>query len=180
MKKAEVQPILMEVAKSLPEVARTNDAGGMKKSAAAGAKAGKVTDGARGKAGGGTKTGKKATAKRAKAKKPNEKITPASFVRASSGRLFATSIRIGLSSAFFMSSSRQLCQTRPQFHEKNGAFLRRSCVFLHYRARPWPRVPRALGALIVIHPRPCGAVCPDSKPGGTTRPLDRLAKLSIV
>ena len=108
MKKAEVQPILMEKAESLPEVARrsgrktaknaqakverivltdpeaevwTNDAGGTKKSAAAGAKAGKVTDGARGKAGGGTKTVKKATAKRAKAKKPNEKITPASIFK---------------------------------------------------------------------------------------------------
>ena len=81
MKKAEVQPILMEVAKSLPEEARTNDAGGTKKSAAAGAKAGKVTDGARGKAGGGAKTGKRPTAKRAKAKKPNEKITPASIFR---------------------------------------------------------------------------------------------------
>ena len=108
MKKAEVQPILMKVAKSLPEEARkaggkaakratgeparlvltdpkaegwTNDAGGTKKSVAAGAKAGKVTDGARGKAGGGTKTGKKATAKRAKAKKPNERITPASIFK---------------------------------------------------------------------------------------------------
>ena len=65
----------------LAEEQRTNDAGGTKKSAATGAKAGKVTDGARGKAGGGTKTGKKATAKRAKAKKPNEKITPASIFK---------------------------------------------------------------------------------------------------
>ena len=64
MKKAEVQPILMEAAKSLPEEARTNDAGGTKKSAAAGAKA-----------------KKKASAKRAKAKKPNEKITPASIFK---------------------------------------------------------------------------------------------------
>ena len=91
MKKAEDKPILMEKAESLPEVARrsgrktaknapakverivltdpeaevwTNDAGGTKKSAAAGAKA-----------------KKKATAKRAKAKKPNEKITPASIFK---------------------------------------------------------------------------------------------------
>lgn len=64
MKKAEDKPILMEVAKSLPEEARTNDAGGTKRSAAAGAKA-----------------KKKATAKRAKAKKPNEKITPASIFK---------------------------------------------------------------------------------------------------
>ena len=64
MKKAEDKPILMEVAKSLPEEARTNDAGGTKKSAAAGAKA-----------------KKKASAKRAKAKKPNEKITPASIFK---------------------------------------------------------------------------------------------------
>ena len=64
MKKAEDKPILMEVAKSLPEEARTNDAGGTKKSAAAGAKA-----------------KKKANAKRAKAKKPNEKITPASIFK---------------------------------------------------------------------------------------------------
>ena len=82
---AEVQPILMEVAKSLPKEARTNDAGETKKSAAAGAKAGKVTDGARGKDGGGTKTGKKASAKRAKAKKPNEKITPASIFKKTAG-----------------------------------------------------------------------------------------------
>lgn len=91
MKKAEDKPILMEKAESLPEVARrsgrktaknamakverivltdpeaevwTNDAGGTKKSATAGAKA-----------------KKKATAKRAKAKKPNEKITPASIFK---------------------------------------------------------------------------------------------------
>ena len=64
MKKAEDKPILMEVAESLPEEARTNDAGGTKKSAAAGAKA-----------------KKKASAKRAKAKKPNEKITPASIFK---------------------------------------------------------------------------------------------------
>ena len=32
MKKAEDKPILMEVAKSLPEEARTNDAGGTKMS----------------------------------------------------------------------------------------------------------------------------------------------------
>ena len=48
----------------LAEEQRTNDAGGTKKSAAAGAKA-----------------KKKATAKRAKAKKPNEKITPASIFK---------------------------------------------------------------------------------------------------
>ena len=64
MKKAEDKPILMEVAESMPEEARTNDAGGTKKSAAAGAKA-----------------KKKASAKRAKAKKPNEKITPASIFK---------------------------------------------------------------------------------------------------
>ncbi|MBO7088651.1 MAG: hypothetical protein J6W70_01995 [Lentisphaeria bacterium] len=95
MGKAKVKPILAEVAEKLPdkettqaermqsnwaaqmemlgydasgmplaEEQRTNDAGGTKKSAAAGAKA-----------------KKKATAKRAKAKKPNEKITPASIFK---------------------------------------------------------------------------------------------------
>ena len=91
MKKAEDKPILMEKAESLPEVARrsgrktaknapakverivltdpeaevwTNDAGGTKKSATAGAEA-----------------KKKASVKRAKAKKPNEKITPASIFK---------------------------------------------------------------------------------------------------
>ena len=95
MGKAKVKPILAEVAERLPdkettqaermqsnwaaqmemlgydasgmplaEEQRTNDAGGTKKSAAAGAKA-----------------KKKATAKRAKAKKPNEKITPASIFK---------------------------------------------------------------------------------------------------
>ena len=95
MGKAKEKPILAEVAEKLPdkettqaermqsnwaaqmemlgydasgmplaEEQRTNDAGGTKKSAAAGAKA-----------------KKKATAKRAKAKKPNEKITPASIFK---------------------------------------------------------------------------------------------------
>ena len=95
MGKAKVKPILAEVAEKLPdkettqaermqsnwaaqmemlgydasgmplaEEQRTNDAGGTKKSAAAGAKA-----------------KKKASAKRAKAKKPNEKITPASIFK---------------------------------------------------------------------------------------------------
>ena len=84
MKKAEDQKNLVEIAKELPEEAKvigTNGAGVTKKSAEAGAKAGKVTDGARGKAGGGTKTGKKATAKRAKAKQPTERITPASILK---------------------------------------------------------------------------------------------------
>lgn len=112
MKKAEVAPILMETLNKLPAEARmseadldrgyaassdtqhknrTIDAGGKKKSAAARAKAGKVTDGARGKTGGGAKSGTKAgkgtksgtaaNAKRAKAKKPNEKLTPASIYR---------------------------------------------------------------------------------------------------
>ena len=95
MGKAKEKPILAEVAEKLPdkettqaermqsnwaaqmemlgydasgmplaEEQRTNDAGGTKKSAAAGAKA-----------------KKKGTAKRAKAKKPNEKITPASIFK---------------------------------------------------------------------------------------------------
>jgi len=95
MGKAKEKPILAEVAEKLPdkettqaermqsnwaaqmemlgydasgmplaEEQRTNDAGGTKKSATAGAKA-----------------KKKATAKRAKAKKPNEKITPASIFK---------------------------------------------------------------------------------------------------
>ena len=95
MGKAKVKPILAEVAEKLPdkettqaermqsnwaaqmemlgydasgmplaEEQRTNDAGGTKKSAAAGAK-----------------DKKKTTAKRAKAKKPNEKITPASIFK---------------------------------------------------------------------------------------------------
>ena len=57
------------------------DAGGKKKSAAARAKAGKVSDGASTKTGGGRKSGTAANAKRAKAKKPNEKLTPASIYR---------------------------------------------------------------------------------------------------
>ena len=99
MKKAEDKPILMEVAKSLPEVARrsggkqaksmarkparlvltdpeaegwTNDAGVRKKSATAEAKAGKEPGKVNRTAG---------KAKRAKAKKPNEKITPASIFK---------------------------------------------------------------------------------------------------
>ena len=95
MGKAKEKPILAEVAEKLPdkettqaermqsnwaaqmemlgydasgmplaEEQRTNDAGGTKKSAAVGAKA-----------------KKKASAKRAKAKKPNEKITPASIFK---------------------------------------------------------------------------------------------------
>ena len=102
MKKAEVAPILMETLNKLPAEERmseadldrgyaassdpqhknrTIDAGGKKKSAAARAKAGKVTDGASTKAGGDRKSGKAANAKRAKAKKPNEKLTPASIYR---------------------------------------------------------------------------------------------------
>lgn len=67
MKKAEDRPILAEITAKLPEKAgdsRMIDAGGKKKSTAASAKA-----------------GSKAKAKRAKAKKPNEKITPASIYR---------------------------------------------------------------------------------------------------
>ena len=100
MKKAEDKPILMEKAESLPEVARrsggkqakstarkparlvltdpeaegwTNDAGVRKKSATAGAKAGKEPGGKVNRTAG--------KAKRAKAKKPNEKITPASIFK---------------------------------------------------------------------------------------------------
>ena len=103
MGKAKVKPILAEVAEKLPDKEttqaermqsnwaaqmemlgydasgmplakeqRTNDAGGTKKSAEAGAKAGK-------KPGKVNRTAGKA--KRAKAKKPNEKITPASIFK---------------------------------------------------------------------------------------------------
>ena len=97
MKRAEDQPIRSEMTDSQPEKAKkttkkvvrtvpigddwpedsTNDAGVMKKSAAAGADSGaKGTKTKRNKASHST-----GTAKRAKARKPNEKITPASIFR---------------------------------------------------------------------------------------------------
>jgi len=100
MKKAEDHRIAVEIAKELPERARnsgrktsrivafedeepgfgegtrTNDAGGTKKSATKRAGGGKNTSG-----GGHASQDSKASAKRAKAKKPNEKISPASIFK---------------------------------------------------------------------------------------------------
>ena len=98
MKRAEDQPIRSEMTDSQPEKAKkttkkvvrtvpigddwpedsTNDAGVMTKSADA--RAGTGSKGAK-KGVTGTHTAKNGTAKRAKARKPNEKITPASIFR---------------------------------------------------------------------------------------------------
>ena len=101
MKRAEDQPIRSEMTDSQPEKAKkttkkvvrtvpigddwpensTNDAGAMNKSAAAGAGTG--SKGTKKQKNGvtGAHTARTGTAKRAKARKPNEKITPASIFR---------------------------------------------------------------------------------------------------
>lgn len=82
MKKAEDRSIQIETAERLPEKARTNGAGVRKKSAPNTDKPKPADDGQLPRGGRRSrKTPAKAKAGRAKAKKPNEKITPASIFK---------------------------------------------------------------------------------------------------